>query len=255
MTVKLKHLALRAADKLIVPTVFPRRRPTFYCNTVVWFPATLWQSLRSNYEVAVGMAIKKHLRDGDVFLDIGANVGWFSLFASQIVAKEGRVFAFEPAPEVFKLLLDNTANVRNIRPMQVGIGSSDQVRPFGSQGTLSSASFIEEVTKINVDYLPNTPITSVVVQVRSVDSLVDELFITPSLLKIDVEGFELEVLRGAARVLSSPQRPVLIIEIHPPQLLLSGGSEGLLFQLLRNHAYGWRVIHSNPNSLYTIVAR
>ena len=78
----------------------------------------------------------------------------------------------------------------------------------------------------------------------------------PRLAKIDVEGFELEVLKGAADLLSSgSDRPKLLVEIHPPQLNLSGGSDALLFQFLKEHGYEWEVIDRNPNSLYSIIAK
>jgi hypothetical protein len=49
-------------------------------------------------------------------------------------------------------------------------------------------------------------------------------------------------------------RPKLLIEIHPPQLTLCGGSEDKLFQRLREHRYHWAIIDRNPNSLYSIFA-
>jgi hypothetical protein len=75
----------------------------------------------------------------------------------------------------------------------------------------------------------------------------------PTLAKIDIEGFELEALKGADRLLSSG-RPKLIIEIHPPQLAMSGGSEDEIFELLHGHRYSWLVIDRSPNSLYSIIA-
>jgi Methyltransferase FkbM domain len=113
---------------------------------------------------------------------------------------------------------------------------------------------VEEVVKMNFRFHPTVRIQNIEVELRKVDSLVKELESKPSLLKIDVEGFELEVLRGASELLSS-RRPTLIIEIHPRQLELSGGAETLLFQFLRDHRYAWDVIDQNPNSLYTIIAK
>jgi hypothetical protein len=55
--------------------------------------------------------------------------------------------------------------------------------------------------------------------------------------------------------LLSETRPTLIIEIHPPQLELSGATESELFGFLESHGYQWQVIDRNPNSLYTIVAK
>jgi hypothetical protein len=75
----------------------------------------------------------------------------------------------------------------------------------------------------------------------------------PTLVKIDIEGFELDALKGARQLLSC-SRPTLLVEIHPPQLALSGGSEDEIFTLLREHRYSWSIIDRNPNSLYSILA-
>jgi hypothetical protein len=89
---------------------------------------------------------------------------------------------------------------------------------------------------------------------RKLDTLLDAaLSPAPSLVKIDIEGFELEALKGADLLLSSI-RPKLLMEIHPGQLTLCGGSEDELFQRLREHQYHWAIIDQNPNSLYSILA-
>jgi FkbM family methyltransferase len=232
---------------------FNRKLPTYYQGYWIWLPRKNWSSLFSRYEPHIGRAIKNHLRAGDTFWDIGANIGWFSLLARKIVGSNGKVVSFEPSLDVFNLLSANTRGLHSIRVIQCGVGSADMVAFFAAQGASSSASFVEEVTKINQYYLPNTPIQKVEVNVRKIDSLMEE-FGRPHLVKIDVEGFELEVLKGATGLLSTT-RPPLIMEIHPLQLNLSGGNEALLFEFLKRHGYGWEVIDRNPNSLYSIVAK
>ena len=202
----------------------------------------------------MGQAIKTYLRPGDTFWDIGANIGWFSLFASKIVGSRGKVFSFEPSPDVFSLLSANIRGLSSIRAIQCGVGNADTVAAFAAHGVSNSSSFVEAVTKINCS--PETPIRKVEVKIRKVDTLVKDIGAVPRLAKIDVEGFELEVLKGAADLLSSgTDRPNLLVEIHPPQLNLSGGSDAQFFQFLREHGYEWEVIDCNPNSLYTIIAK
>ena len=89
------------------------------------------------------------------------------------------------------------------------------------------------------------------VPIYSADAMASRLGSFPDLIKVDVEGFELEVLQGATRLLHT-HHPALVIEIHPPQLALSGGSEDALFSLLSDSGYAWQIIHQNENALYTI---
>lgn len=197
--------------------------------------------------------LTRYLKRGDTFWDVGANVGFFSLYASKLVGPQGRVFSFEPSPDVHALLLANTTGISNISVLQAGIGNCDGQSIFAAQGSSSSASFVRSVTEITSHCHPSVPIQEVSVPVRKLDSIAHELSSAASLIKIDVEGFELEVLKGAARVLSS-NRPIVVIEIHPPQLELSNGTENALFRFLKDHQYSWQVIDKRPNSIYTIVA-
>jgi FkbM family methyltransferase len=229
-----------------------RRRPTYYQGYWLWLPASNWQSLFFRYEPNVGAAIKSNLRPGSTFFDIGANVGWFTLFASKIVGPLGQVYSFEPSPDVYARLSENVRDLKNVDTFQYGIGNKNGELEFASQGTSSAASFVEAVTEINKPYLPGTPIRKIRVEIRKIDSLLSQIK-RPDLVKIDVEGFELEVLKGAANLLS--QRPVLIVEIHPLQLKLSSGSEAEFFHLLKSFDYSCDVIDRNPNSIYTIIAK
>jgi hypothetical protein len=78
--------------------------------------------------------------------------------------------------------------------------------------------------------------------------------VRPDLIKVDVEGFEFEVMRRAENVLRN-MRPVVLIEIHPDQLKLSGSSDQALVSFLESKDYAIEVIDRNPNSLYTILAK
>ena len=141
---------------------------------------------------------------------------------------------------------------QNIQVFAYGIGNADKQTTFAAQGTSWAASFVESVTAINQHYLPAQAIECVPVTMRKLDTIMASEP-PPSLVKIDIEGFELEALKGSERLLSVV-RPKLLVEIHPKQLALSGGSEDEVFNLLRQQGYKWSVIDRNPNSLYTILA-
>lgn len=249
-----KHHALSSANLAARAGLsFNQKLPSYYHGHWVWLCKKCWASLYLGYEPYMAEAITANLSRGGTFWDIGANIGLFSLLASKIVGADGNVVAFEPSPDVFALLRANTAGNSLIQVFQYGIGNAEGTMSFAAQGTGSSSSFVQEVTELNRDHNRGQRIENVSVTMRKIDTLLDEMP-PPSLAKIDVEGFELEVLRGAERLLSEV-RPTLVIEVHPPQLTMSSGSEAALLELLTRRRYQWDIIDRNPNSLYSIVAR
>jgi hypothetical protein len=96
------------------------------------------------------------------------------------------------------------------------------------------------------------PVTEERVAIRTLDQLLAERRCQPTVVKVDVEGFELNILKGAKNLLRSPV--LWVIEIHPSQLQLSGGSAHDVEALLAENAFSTHVIDRNPNSIYTIVA-
>lgn len=196
-------------------------------------------------------AIKAHLPRGGVFWDVGANIGLMSLYADRIAGPAGAVVAFEPSPGVLQQLRANVGNTR-IEVLPYGIGNEDGERKFAAQGTSSSASFHKVVTAINEGYSLGQAIVEVQVTIRKLDTVLDGRK-PPILLKIDIEGFELEAIKGADRLLSQ-HHPKLLIEVHPMQLGMSGGNEQELFARLDAIGYTRSIIDQNPNGLYTLLA-
>lgn len=247
-----KRRALSIVDKIIY-ALPSDTLPTYYEGYWFWIPKINWTTILNKYEQYMAHALKSHLNPGDTFWDIGANIGIFSMFAAKVTGPKGRVFSFEPAPDVFELLSTNIQKIASIKAVQCGVGNADTVATFASQGDSAAGSFVENVTKMNEHFHPNTPIQKVEVNIRKVDTLVEELGSRPNIAKIDVEGFEIEVLKGAD-ILLSTSHPILIIEIHPPQIVLSDGNEDMIFAILKKHCYKWSVIDHKKNSIYTILA-
>jgi FkbM family methyltransferase len=254
-TMSLRHTALVTTDKLVRSALFfSPKLPTYYAGSILWFVRPSWETVFSRYELLTARAMKSMLRPGQTFWDIGAFVGWFSLFAYTLIGGNGRIVSFEPAPDMFAFLARNLSGLANAKAIHCGIGNTDAIAPFPAQGGSSAASFVEAATRIGNPCLPAAPIEHVLVPIKRVDTLILELGSTPDVLKIDVEGYELEVLRGSKRLLAS-RKPALIMEVHPPQLRLSGGSEDELFEILSQCGYAWEIIDGQPNSLYTVVAQ
>ncbi len=159
-------------------------------------------------EQEVQRALQQHLRPGMTFYDVGANIGFFSLLAARLVGVAGRVVAFEPDPEISGRLREHVA--RNafgwITVEERAVLS--ETRPVFFARTDPAASPDRGLGHIVAEGTKDT------IQVAGV-SLDDYAGAHPSpdFLKCDVEGAEVEVFRGAERLLNE-KRPGIICEMH-----------------------------------------
>ena len=144
---------------------------------------------------------------GATVVDVGANIGYNTLYAAHCVGPKGRVYAVEPAQDNLAVLYQNVfANrLANVVVLPYAAGSRAEVKRFFLRG---------EVSAVNSLYQDSfyAPVTDTVdVQLMPLDDLVPG---KPDLVKIDVEGAELAVLAGMARLLTEPDLR-LIVEWHP----------------------------------------
>lgn len=147
--------------------------------------------------------LKKLIKPNDTVLDIGANIGVVTLWMSRLVGTGGRVHSFEPNPEIIRVLTDTFKfnNVENISLYPIGLGSEKGVKelrvPFGNRGR--GTFHAHDFAPSKIWQLP----------IEALDSIDLEGHV--SVAKIDVEGFEYDVLSGAANLLTF-HRPVIIFE-------------------------------------------
>jgi FkbM family methyltransferase len=152
-------------------------------------PMSLW--FDSNDRHSDSHILSAILRPGDIYVDVGANVGHLAIEAALIVGNSGRVAAFEAHPRTVNFLRQNIQlnQLNNIRVAQVAVGAS-----CGWVGFTDNDS--DDQNMVAHD-------GQIVVPLITLDSLLaDE---SPTLLKIDVEGFELFVLLGATALLERTQ--------------------------------------------------
>lgn len=182
-----------------------------------------------DYEPGTARLIRSLLKPGDFFVDVGANVGFFTLLGARCVGSSGLVISFEPLHEVRGVLeqnirLNRLSNV--IVRAEAGSDSASSMpyysaRPdhlgCSSLRRLDEASAVSEVCTVRLD--------DVLPQNRRV-----------RLLKIDVEGAELRVLEGMRERLVS-DRPDIVVEITDSYLRGLGDSEEELIQYLRQMGY------------------
>ena len=214
-------------------------------------PTQYWTGPRLSYEPHTARQFVSRLQPGDTFWDIGAHHGIWSSLASNLVSSAGRVVAFEPS-DAFRLLERSLGRRGNVALREEAVGSECGQATFHGQGTDATGSLSREVTALNEDLHP-AEVTSYTVPVTTLDTTLEAEGRAPDLVKIDVEGFELHVLRGGMRLLEE-EKPEFIIEIHPTQMELCDTTPDELIALLERVGYTTEVIDRNPNSIYTIAA-
>jgi FkbM family methyltransferase len=173
------------------------------------------------------------VRPGSCVLDVGANIGVYSLLAARWVGARGHVHAFEPAPESLAALKDHIQlNGMGGRITAVGAAVSDHrgFQPF------YAASYNGENT-LNPAFGRRVPAAACVqVPVTTLDHFCEEQAIAPTVIKIDVEGYEFHVIRGSVKTIKSC-RPTLLVELHPTTWPLIGGAAENGFCLIRELGY------------------
>jgi FkbM family methyltransferase len=145
------------------------------------------------------------LQPGSVMIDAGANIGLMSLYAATKVGKQGKVFAFEPFPQIFDRLLANIQlnSLSQIQAFSIALGykaGEGELFP-NTQHNPGASSLIQTIHGGDGVKVPIRLLDEIVGDDQPVD-----------VLKIDVEGFELEVLRGAQSLLKRKLAPALIVE-------------------------------------------
>lgn len=155
------------------------------------------------YEAEIRSELVKRIRRGQTVWDIGANEGFYTDLLLKLVGPGGIVVAFEPSPASFGILEKKYSSYPNVYLENVALSDREGVAPF----------FISPITVTNsLARNENFIKDEIQVSVKRGDSYASSLF--PEIVKIDVEGFELEVLNGMHRILNSPRLECVFLEVH-----------------------------------------
>jgi FkbM family methyltransferase len=198
-----------------------------------------WESnLADVGELDVTPVVEGLLEDGGVFYDVGANMGFYTLIGSKRVGTAGKVIAFEPDP-------DNTAGIRdviernalgNVTVVELAVSDTGGTLAFERSAGLRHSGHLAGVGCDTIDAGERID-----VKVTTLDSFCQENP-APDVIKIDVEGGEGNVLRGALNTLRM-HRPALVIEVHRQEFMDEVSA------VLRQLDYEWNVLEKFEGEL------
>ncbi len=159
------------------------------------------------YEIEQQRMFTDKIKEGDTVFDIGANVGFYSLIASKIVGDRGNVYAFEPAPRnVHYLKRHFDLNTCTNSKVFIGGVSNKKDVVYFNDGDHAATGFLSQEK------------SGLLVPVISLDELIaDQIILRPNLMKIDVEGAEVDVLHGALQTLKE-FHPTIFLSTHSEQI-------------------------------------
>ena len=174
------------------------------------------------------------LKEGDVVLDIGANIGYYVLIESQLVGKSGKVYAVEPVRSNFELLERNVQlnNLKNVSTFQFAFGDED-----AKSGTI----YVSDKTNLctmNRNAAVSGKIGKIVSEEEVPVATVDTFFkdkTPPNFIRMDVEGSEYGIIKGMVKTLNRDIK--ILMELHPERPYLEPEKVNELFHILEENNF------------------
>jgi len=235
-----KYLALALRARRLVPALpIPIRLP-FGVWWLVERSALDHHLMTSGFENAEIEFVKRFLKPGMTVMDVGAHHGLYTLLASKLVGPTGRVIAFEPSPRERKRLMKH---LRINGAHNVEVDNSALAAKTGETELYLADSLNDWCNSLRKP--PNGAQQVVTVPTKTLDELVSQRNVSKiDLLKLDIEGGELDALLGAEKTLASHQRPVILIEVQDHRAA-PWGHKGLdVIRLLEGVRYVWATVSS-----------
>jgi FkbM family methyltransferase len=204
-----------------------------------------WLVLDGLWESHVTEWLQRTLGPGQVFVDVGANIGYFTLLGAVLVGPEGRCVAVEAHPRLAELLqrnvIINGCHGHTTTWQRAAWSETTDLKLHMRQNFASNSS----VGSVGSDALARLGDTEEIVEVRAV--ALDELLADiphVDLIKVDVEGAEVHVFTGLARTLDANPAITVMFEWSPAQIADVGDDPGALVDLLASHGFGFRLLES-----------
>jgi FkbM family methyltransferase len=143
----------------------------------------------------------------DVVMDVGANIGATSLFFAN---KCKSVFSFEPSPSTYALLNQNLHRARatNVQAFNLGLGEKTAENSISFAPSFRAGGFVGKKTAVSSGHVTET------IKIETIDNVVGSMMcVAPTFIKIDTEGYEMNVLKGGTRIIKE-KKPTAILEMN-----------------------------------------
>ena len=237
--------ALRKLDAFLVSRLSPRQVLIHGHKMLLDKNDSLRLSIHHEFEPCETKLFSEQLQAGDEVLDIGANIGYYTLLAARKVGPQGRVYAFEPDPTNFALLRQNVElnGYRNVVLVNKAVGeTSEDLKLYlsdvnaGDHRTYASEAGRPAIT---------IPCTSIDDYFRGQDCQVN-------FIKMDIQGSECRALRGMQETLQRREYLRLTVEFWPYGLVRAGDSPQELIRLLEQSGFKLYDIDEKTNSVEPI---
>jgi FkbM family methyltransferase len=201
-----------------------------------------------HYEDPETEVFLKHLTEGDVFIDVGANCGYYTLLAHR---KCSQVFAFEPGRQFFKALQINLLlnSVTNATVLNYGLFSENKEAYLKLNRGKIILTDSESVKQTDLEAIRNHDPNFEKVTIRIFDEVREEIQISKvDFLKVDVEGAEVDVLRGMEKTLQE-EHPKILLSVHPSKMKIFDKQNQDILNLLKQFKYQFEPIVGKPEGV------
>lgn len=192
---------------------------------------------QDKHEIAL---MKQYIRKGDVVLDIGANIGFYTNILSELVGENGRVYAFEPDKTNYSYLIQNTGHLKNVEFYNKAVSDKTGKITLYHSDLLN----VDHKTYATNDYTSTSEIECVAMDDIIPDQKVD-------FIKIDIQGYEYFAFKGMLEIFRKNDNLKIITELYPYGLNNSGTKVTDFTSLIQENNLIIYKMHDNQLTLFT----
>jgi len=232
------------------PDVIEIQGSKMYLNVREKFPDVreTFQSYALNkiHEEATTDLFKKTVKEGDVIVDLGANIGYFTLLAAKLTGKKGRVYAFEPEPRNYNYLVKNIGlnNYDNVSAFQKAVSDRKGktrlfICPYDTgHHTINQPDGIEAYRQGR-----KGEVNGVEIETLALDEYFKDKEKRIDVIKIDVEGAEALAISGMKEILKNNENIKIFLEFFPLLIIkMNSSPEGFIDKLIEDYRFSIFII-------------